>query len=369
MNDKTIIHIDAGRRPGGGQRQAARLISGLTRSGWRCLLLCPPESPFGDMKANTQLLNDAELQALPLTSSWDVRSAWRLKGLAATADLLHAHDARSHSIARIAQTLGLQIPLVVHRRVFFPIKNSLLRDWKYGHGVDAYIAVSEPVRGRLRAAGVDPDIVNVVPSCVDLERFSGYCPDPEGVHEELGISPDSRLVLNVGRLTSEKMQKTLIDAFGLMIPEYPNMVLVLAGDGPLRNELEDYALKCLGAGRCFILGQREDIPRLLRAADLFVLASSEEGMPMALFEAMAAGVPAVSTACGGVNPYAGDDVIAPLVPPGNAQALAEAMKALLKNPQADRIERARRMVHEKLSPENMVSGVLRVYEKVLSLPK
>ena len=90
---------------------------------------------------------------------------------------------------------------------------------------------------------------------------------------------------------------------------------------------------------------------------------------MALFEAMAAGVPAVSTACGGVDPYASDDVIAPLVPPGNAAALAEAMKAVLRDPQPERVERARRMVYENFSPENMVAGVLRVYERVLSLPK
>ncbi len=362
MSQYRIVHIDSGQHPGGGQRQVARLVVELLSRGHSCRLICPPTSPIPETLREFQTDVSVRPEECALRGSWDIGSAYRLLRIARNADLIHTHDARSHSLVRLAHSLGLRTPLVVHRRVAFPVRRSLLLNWKYHTGVASYIAVSQAVGDALLAVGVPNDRIAIVPSCIDLNRYRGdSAPLPD-----VPWPTDSPVVLSVGRLTEEKDHRTSIDAVAALRQMGIRVSLVLVGDGPLRAELEVYGQERLGPDRLIMLGQRNDVPALLGAASVFALSSISEGCPMALFEAMAAGLPAVGTACGGAEMLLVEGKTGRLVRPGDAQGMARALEAALTQPDETKrmADEAWRVTHRRLSPEAMVDGVLAVYGRV-----
>src|SRR6476620_8686169 len=144
-----ILHVDSGRSWRGGQRQVFLLATGLRDLGYRTLIVAPTGSP---------LIRHADHAGIPtyrltLRGEWDIRSARELRAVAREwkAGIVHAHDARSHSIARIALLGRRKTRLVVTRRVAFPHKQVWI---KYRHGVDAFIAISNAVKTAMVRAGV-----------------------------------------------------------------------------------------------------------------------------------------------------------------------------------------------------------------------
>ncbi len=180
------------------------------------------------------------------------------------------------------------------------------------------------------AGAVAPDRIVVMPNGIDTKRFH---PDPalrQTTRKALGINADTRLVINIGRLVPEKAQPLLIEAFaGLaQTPGHADAQLLVAGEGPMRGTLETAIRQHNAAGFITLAGSRRDIPALLNAADLFVLSSEVEGMPLAVGEALACGCPVVATDAAGVAELLGDAGV--IVPRGNAGALTEAMSGALR---------------------------------------
>lgn len=154
----------------------------------------------------------------------------------------------------------------------------------------------------------------------------------------LGLPSFDPLVGAVGRLSPEKGHLHLLRALPAIAAAFHGAGCVLAGDGPVRRDLEDEALRVGVAGRVVFLGRRRDVPRILSALDLFVQPSVYEGFGLSLLEAMAAGLPVVASRVGGIPEVVQDGATGILVPPGDPGALASAVIGLLR----DR-ERARRL--------------------------
>jgi glycosyltransferase involved in cell wall biosynthesis len=187
----------------------------------------------------------------------------------------------------------------------------------------------------------------------------------ERLRGELGVPPEAGLVLAVGRLNAEKGQSLLLQAAPAVLSRCPGTVFALAGDGPLRGALEQQAAQLGIAGQVRFLGVRQDVPALLAAADLFVLPSRSEGMPNALLEAMAAGLPVVSFEVGGVGEVLVHGVTGLLVPPEDADGLARAMLALLENEQERRRlgAAARERIRANHNMENMCLQYRLLFER------
>jgi glycosyltransferase involved in cell wall biosynthesis len=181
-----------------------------------------------------------------------------------------------------------------------------------------------------------------------FERFYGFAPAatiPNGVdcagfrgtdhrerwRRENGFAPDDLLIVSVARLEPQKNPLRLIEAFAKAAASAP-AYLLMAGEGSLLEASRDAAARLGIATRMRFLGLRQDIAELLPCCDLFALASDWEGAPVALIEAMAAGLPAVATAVGGVPDLVEDGVTGLLVPPGDTAALALALAALARDP-------------------------------------
>jgi glycosyltransferase involved in cell wall biosynthesis len=171
-------------------------------------------------------------------------------------------------------------------------------------------------------------------------------------------------VVTVSRLAPPKDPLTLLDAWDAVPGGHR---LLLAGDGPLRRAVE--ARIALGgqAGRVQLLGPRDDIPALLRAADIFVLSSRWEGLPLAVVEAMMAGLPVVATAVGGIPETVLHGETGLLVPPGDAHALASALHRLLQDADLRRRmgEAGRQRAMAWFTQQRMVDATIALYRQIL----
>ncbi|MDK2660247.1 glycosyltransferase [Cupriavidus consociatus] len=200
----------------------------------------------------------------------------------------------------------------------------------------------------------------VVPNGIDTARYRPHAQARSAARAALGLHGDERLILNVGRLVWEKAQTDLIDAFAQLSPAAGTM-LMIAGDGPLRDTLAQCIAGHGLGGRVRLLGRRHDVPALLNAADLFVLSSRVEGMPLVVGEALACGCPVVATDAAGVAPMV--DGVGTVVPRGDPAALARAMRdALLPGRGAAADEAARhRHIDSAFSIEAIARTWLRLY--------
>jgi glycosyltransferase involved in cell wall biosynthesis len=258
-------------------------------------------------------------------------------------DVVVGHDYRSDLTLLAAVGRGVPRAALVHGytgedrkvRLFEALDRRALRR------AAAVVAVSAATRDALEAAGVPPGRLHVAENGVDADAVAAEAADArERLRAAWGVRAGDRVVLSLGRASPEKGQEGLVRAFRAL--PGPDVRLVLVGDGPSLD-----GLRALAAGdpRVRFEGWRPDPWACLGAADLLVLPSLREGLPLALLEAMAAGVPVVATRVGGV-PHAlrGGD-LGTLVPPGDALALRAAIATWLRHPEAARARAARAAAH------------------------
>ena len=193
-------------------------------------------------------------------------------------------------------------------------------------------------------AGLDSRRLTVIPNGIDPQRFEQALAVPR---KDLGIPEDAHLALAVGRLDPQKGIPDLLAAAERVIPQDPAWHLALAGDGPCRSWLLDQlAARPVLDGRIHWLGTRDDVPGLLRSANLLVLASLWEGMPNVVLEAMAAGRPVVATAVEGTEELVLPGQTGWLVPPGDPQSLGAALLDAARDP-----ELCRRLGEQRTHPD------------------
>jgi len=230
-------------------------------------------------------------------------------------------------------------------------------------GVGRYLAVSREIAAELvERLGWPAERVEVAHNAVDVERVAVAA--PAGLRARLGGSETRPLVLTPARLDAQKGHPILLEA----IAELPEALFLFAGEGPERGSLEARAAELGVSERVRFLGRREDIPQLLAACDVFALPSLYEGSSLAVLEAMAAGIPIVSSAIGGTEELIEDGRSGLLVPPGDAKALAAALRRLLGEPglREQLATRARERVDTGLRREQSADRVQGIYRDLLA---
>ena len=206
----------------------------------------------------------------------------------------------------------------------------------------------------------------MIPSGVDTERFAPTAVDRAAAKRALGLPEGAPAIGTVGRLEARKGTRTLIEALARLDGAIGDAHLVVAGDGPLREELAGLAARLGVADRVRLLGNRDDVRDVLAALDVFALPSLTEGMSNALLEAMAMALPLVATAVGGNPEVVTDAEHGLLVPPGDPEPLARAIGRLLANREdgARMGAAARRRVEERYGARAMVRELEGVYAAV-----
>jgi glycosyltransferase involved in cell wall biosynthesis len=231
---------------------------------------------------------------------------------------------------------------------------------------DVVTAVCDPVAAFLRdQVGIPAHKIMTIRNGIDISSFHGATPIDRAVW---GWSNKDVVVGCVARLEPEKGIAFLLEAFRLVLMHQPNAKLLIAGDGGEQEQLRSTA-KCLGLdGSVQFLGIRRDVPEVLATCDVIALPSLQEGLPMALLEAMAAGKAVVATKVGTIPEVIRDGRSGVLVPPANAASLAESLSVLIGD-QSKRQEmgsEASRVVEEHYSFNRMLQMYESVYQSVLS---
>jgi glycosyltransferase involved in cell wall biosynthesis len=281
-------------------------------------------------------------------------------------DVVHTHLFGADLHAGLAATLFTRIPAIttIHAVCHETWRQDLFAGWlfrRFKHIVAVGTRVAEYLTSSWPHLGSRVMIIpNGVPDLGDLVKLRGRSRRTLQIHE-----PD-RLIGAIGRLSSEKAHLDLIEAFKIVASQDPNVKLAILGEGPLRAELEA-ARSLAGLDRRVIMpGNLPEGRLLVPGFDLFVLSSRWEGLPMALLEAMVAGVPCVATNVGGVGEVIRDQETGRLVSPGRPDLLAEAVLDLLRRPdKAAALGRAgQRLVSSKHSAADMSSAYQKIYQEM-----
>lgn len=199
------------------------------------------------------------------------------------------------------------------------------------HFVDRFVTVSRELREWLhRCVGVDGRKIETICNGVDLDRFARR-PDRLAARAELGIRPDHFVIGTVGRLDPIKDQAALIRALAGLVPQYPQVRLLIVGNGPCFGDLDRLRNQLRVADRVSLMGERSDVAELLQLFDIFALPSLFEGISNTILEAMASGLPVVATDVGGNSELVQDQNTGRLIPAQDLPALESSLRAYVED--------------------------------------
>lgn len=234
-------------------------------------------------------------------------------------DVVHAHNVKSAIISAVASPRRHRVPVVV---TLHGVPNDRYRDAAriLQRCADRLVAVSDDVAERVTAAGFPSSKLCVIENAVAAPEAH----DRTRARERLGVQQEVPVVLCAARFAPQKRHDLLVAAWRHLPPD---AVLIIAGDGATRPMIETAIRRSAYGDRILLLGERHDIDWLLAAADVFVLPTDWEGLPISVLEAMAAGVPVVASAVTGLSSF-GNDAIE-LVEPRSPSALADGLRHVL----------------------------------------
>lgn len=321
-----------------------------------------------------ELIPDLGREIRPLS---DLRAFWRVVRLIRRErpHIVHTHTAKAGAVGRAA-AIFCRVPVVVHtfhghvlREYFSPVKTAMYRGLEsvLARGTDRLLAVSDRVRAELLELGVGRrEQYQTLPLGMNLTPLlAAECRKGE-LRAELRLG-DAPLVGIVARLVPIKAHEIFLAVAARVRQTFPRARFLIVGDGESRPSIER-AVEKLGLRDAVVfLGWRADIDRLYADLDVVVLTSRNEGSPVALIEAMAAGVPVVSTDVGGVADVVTHGVTGLLAPRDDEAALAAHVVSILGDPGGAREmgQRGRRHVVPIYSAERLVSDIEALYLKLL----
>lgn len=255
------------------------------------------------------------------------------------ADVVHTHTDYANILGLAAARLaGIPAIATLHGMTSYQSRNAgvkhLLQVMALRLGASHVVVVAPAAAEAARKTfHVPSQRISVIPNAIDsaaVRAPAGF--DRSAMRASLGVDPAARVVCAVGRLVPVKGHAVLLEAAATVLRQQPRACFLFVGNGPERESLEARAAALGIASAVRFLGERADVWNVLAASDLFVLASLSEMLPQALLEAMAAGLPVVSTSVGGVPDLVRPTATGWLVPPGDAPALAEALLQALTDP-------------------------------------
>lgn len=286
--------------------------------------------------------------------------------------LVHAHQYTPFFYAMAARGLKRRPPVLFteHGRWLpdYPRRKRIIFNRLTLRKADRVVGVGNTVRHALiKNEGIPARRVGVIYNGVDCEAFSadGRPRDANRIAMEIGA--EDFVVLQVARLDHLKDHLTAVRAIARLAEAWPHVRLVLVGEGPERDAIEQEVQNLGMEQHVRLLGLRQDVAQLLHAADVFLLSSISEGIPVTLIEAMAARLPIVSTDVGGVPEVVVDGETGMLSPAGDHEALADALIKLAENDETrgSMGEKGRQRAVEVFSQRQMHAAYANYYEEML----
>jgi glycosyltransferase involved in cell wall biosynthesis len=345
----------------GGQNQALLLLRGLRARGHAPELVAATGSALGERAhACDTPVHFVSRGMLRLLAARRIRQLLR----SGPFDLVHANEAHAVSAAWLAGA-HQRVPLVISRRVGYPIGKSWLARARY-EAAARIVANSKWVAEQAVASGAPREKLTVVYEGAEIPpRFTPE--QRQAARQRWGISGDAPLLGCVGVLLPDKGQKWLIRALVEVRSDFPTAKLLLAGDGPCREQLESLAGQLGVADAVIFAGFVTGVENVYAALDVFLLPSFFEALNNSLLAAMAYEIPSITFNRGALGEIVEDGQSGLLVEAANVSALRNATAAILRDPLRARrmAEAGRKRVEEKFSAHKMIEGMLHVYENLV----
>lgn len=362
---------------GGTRRHVVDACRGLATRGVRTTLVCAAlRDP--EFRRDVEELARAGVEVRELPMVREIRPATDLRHLLTLRrilrelrpDVVHTHSSKAGVLGRLASRstgIGARVHTphtfaFLFGAMFSPASRALFRavEKELGRSTQRFVAVSEDEAATFRAAGFVPEAkLRVVPNGIEVPRWRDAAPLERA---ELSLPPAAPVAAVVGLLNVAKGQDLALRA--LALPGLEDVHLLVVGHGELAAEYERLAASLGVASRSRFLGWREDVPRLLRTADLLLLPSRWEGMPYIVLEAMAARLPVVAARVDGARGLLESAKCGVLCDVESAESLAAGVRDVLARGAEGRRELGERglaAVERRFTLEHMIDGLLAVY--------
>jgi len=368
-----IAYIYVTLATGGAERHLLDILSCLDRERFEPHVIC-----FSEAGAIGEQIKAAGVPfrafGLPRKRLWLPGGLLRVAGYLRRHEvrIVHTHMYHANTYGRLASLLA-GVPhriATIHTTGGHPRLKQRIMNRLLNRSTDRVVVVSEVARRALLAeGGLHENDTIMIHNGVDTSRFRKGA-SKAMVRQMLGVAPGDLVVTVVARLEPEKRHHDLLRAFHDVREDLRNVHLLVVGGGSMAGVLAHEVRELGLEDHVTMTGQREDVPDILNASDLFVLPSSREGAPMSVLEAMAAGVPVVASAVGGVPELVGDDA-GITYPSGDVGALTSAMRECLRNTSRRVImgDAAQERVAAQFSADRMVQHLQAVYAQVLATPR
>ena len=386
-----ILRLIARLNIGGPARHVVLLDHGLRERGHRTRLI---HGSVGEGEGSLEhLANEFDVPVCKIADLGrrlsvfsDVRAFGRVLALffREVPDVVHTHTAKAGALGRLAALLfnatrrRRRRCVVVHtfhghvlEGYFGPVAERVVRvlERTLALVTDRIVAIS-PIQSRDLATRFrigSPAKIVTIPLGLQLDTLLTLEPGAADDREELSIPRDDVVIGFVGRMVAIKSLPTLITSFAGIVQQQANVTLMLVGDGPLRREIEALALRLGVSSRVRFCGWREDLARVYATMDICALPSLNEGTPVALIEAMAAGRPVVATRVGGVPDVVDDGKTGLLVPAGDVESLTTAILGLARDAETRRRYGAAGREHVKLryTVDRLIQDIEQLYASAL----
>ncbi len=323
---------------GGGKRVFMQIMKGLPKETFNVLSCCSLSTEQEDelRASGVRIITTHLSEYNPIIVVLELSKIYRSEKI----HIVHSQGGRavfySRMAARFAKSpvvVNTSTMLVEHYDVGLAKKAFYTLCDRMTEGVvDRFIAVSESLREDLVTHHrIHPDKVLTIYNGIELDQYKARVEGAERVRREFLMKEDQFLVGTIGRLVYQKGLDSFLKAVPKVLDAFPNTTIVLIGDGPLKGELESLSKELGVLEKCIFAGFREDIRDILSALDVFALPSILEGHPVVILEAMAMEKPIVATDINGVREGIENGRTGILVPPGDPQALGEAINEFLKD--------------------------------------
>ena len=346
----------------GGQNQVFLLLKGLYERGHAAELLAAHGSSLGHRaKKEGIYVHSVSRGKLRLAAAARIRSLLADGRI----ELVHVNEAQALTAAWLALP-KVNPPLVVSRRVGFPLKSGWLARKRYRRA-DVIVANSEWVAEQAAASGAAKEKIRVVYEGVEIPALRTQ--EARARARKIFQLDDSDMVLGcVGALEQDKGHEWVIRALAELRSEFPNSKLLLAGQGEYLRELMALARDLGCRDRVHFAGFVKDVGRVYEAIDIFVFPSLFEGLGTSLLSAMSYAAPSITFFGCALGEIVKNGVSGIQVEAKNARAIADAVREILRQPEGARKMGAagRARIEEKFSAEKMVENTLAVYEEAIS---
>lgn len=357
-----ILHIDTGREWRGGQRQVLFLHEGLIESGIESVIVC---NELG------QLRHKAKDGVIPVSfkGETDLGFLSELKEIIKheKPDIVHTHDAHSLTPALFAKLTGRGFRLINTRRVDFSINKGFISRKKYGNAkVDRVVAISDAIKKILVNDGVKAEKIPVINSGVRFPLSISY---EKVLHlrEMYGLSEDIYVVGNVANMADHKDHFTLLTAYDKFYRVVGDARLILVGDGPMMEEVKEFASKLPSSPSIIFTGHTDDVYEHIALFDVFCMSSKTEGLCTSIIDAFFMGKPVIATRAGGIPELVKHKFNGLLSNVGDADEFAENLLELYDDmPMETKFSANGYHTSLKFSDGAMVNKYIKLYKELLS---